>query len=92
MISYQYGTGLDAQGSTMDAAGKLPRSRCRTAYKSSIYEGAWQEWRDSNPQPPVLETGALAIELHSYGRPDDVPLDVGRRKPSPAKQIGESRG
>jgi hypothetical protein len=21
---------------------------------------AWQEWRDSNPQPPVLETGALA--------------------------------
>jgi integrase len=28
----------------------------------------WQEWRDSNPQPPVLETGALAIELHSYGR------------------------
>src|SRR3954451_24278895 len=19
----------------------------------------WQEWRDSNPQPPVLETGAL---------------------------------
>jgi hypothetical protein len=27
----------------------------------------WQEWRDSNPQPPVLETGALAIELHSYG-------------------------
>src|SRR5579864_7273663 len=20
----------------------------------------WQEWRDSNPQPPVLETGALA--------------------------------
>src|SRR4029077_5408364 len=27
----------------------------------------WQEWRDSNPQPPVLETGALAIELHSSG-------------------------
>ena len=27
----------------------------------------WQEWRDSNPQPPVLETGALPIELHSYG-------------------------
>ena len=48
MISYQYGTGLDAQGSTMDAAGKLPRSRCRTAYKSSIYEGAWQEWREKH--------------------------------------------
>src|SRR5690242_4990150 len=28
----------------------------------------WQEWRDSNPQPPVLETGALAIELHSSGK------------------------
>jgi hypothetical protein len=27
----------------------------------------WQEWQDSNLQPPVLETGALAIELHSYG-------------------------
>jgi hypothetical protein len=26
----------------------------------------WQEWQDSNLQPPVLETGALAIELHSY--------------------------
>ena len=25
----------------------------------------WQEWRGSNPQPPVLETGALPIELHS---------------------------
>ena len=27
----------------------------------------WQEWQDSNLQPPVLETGALAIELHSCG-------------------------
>src|SRR5579884_1091952 len=26
----------------------------------------WQEWRGSNPQPPVLETGALPIELHSF--------------------------
>ena len=25
----------------------------------------WQEWRGSNPQPPVLETGALPVELHS---------------------------
>ena len=25
----------------------------------------WQERRGSNPQPPVLETGALPIELHS---------------------------
>ena len=26
----------------------------------------WQEWQDLNPQPPVLETGALPVELHSY--------------------------
>ena len=25
----------------------------------------WQEWQDLNPQPPVLETGALPVELHS---------------------------
>ena len=25
----------------------------------------WQEREESNPQPPVLETGALPIELHS---------------------------
>jgi hypothetical protein len=27
----------------------------------------WQEWRDSNPRPAVLETAALPTELHSYG-------------------------
>ena len=32
------------------------------------YCSYWQEWQDSNLQPPVLETGALAIELHSSGR------------------------
>ena len=31
-----------------------------------IIQFYWQERRDSNPQPPVLETGALPIELHSY--------------------------
>ena len=31
-----------------------------------IFLKFWQERRDSNPQPPVLETGALPIELHSY--------------------------
>src|SRR6266404_6866691 len=25
----------------------------------------WQEWRDSNPRPSVLETDALPTELHS---------------------------
>ena len=27
----------------------------------------WQEWQGSNLRPPVLETGALPIELHSCG-------------------------
>src|SRR4051795_11111903 len=26
---------------------------------------SWQEWQGSNLRPPVLETGALPIELHS---------------------------
>ena len=28
-------------------------------------EFSWQEWQGSNLRPPVLETGALPIELHS---------------------------
>src|SRR5215207_3210572 len=28
----------------------------------------WQEWRDTNPRPSVLETDALPTELHSSGR------------------------
>src|ERR1051326_2850100 len=31
---------------------------CRPS--SVLFSLFWQEWRDSNPQPPVLETGALA--------------------------------
>ena len=46
--------------STATARATLSAVRYRTDH-------AWQEWRDSNPQPPVLETGALAIELHSSG-------------------------
>ena len=34
-------------------------------YHSFNIVKSWQERRDSNPQPPVLETGALPIELHS---------------------------
>jgi hypothetical protein len=30
-----------------------------------VSEG-WQDRRESNPQPPVLETGALPIELLSF--------------------------
>src|SRR6185295_14955240 len=32
----------------------------------SWLELGWQEWQGSNLRPPVLETGALPIELHSY--------------------------
>ena len=31
--------------------------------RDRFYEGSWQAKRESNPQPPVLETGALPIEL-----------------------------
>ena len=31
-----------------------------------IWQSIWQVRRESNPQPPVLETGALPIELLTY--------------------------
>jgi hypothetical protein len=40
---------------------------------------SWQEWQGSNLRPPVLETGALPIELHSY-RGSDVAADPRRFK------------
>ena len=39
--------------------------------KSLIY---WQEWQGSNLRPPVLETGALPIELHSCREPASPPI------------------
>src|SRR5262245_11517771 len=33
------------------------------------FAGGWQGWRASNPQPSVLETDALPIELHPYPLP-----------------------
>src|SRR5262245_55480102 len=47
--------------------GILGHSRC--------FFRKWQEWRDSNPRPSVLETDALPTELPSYGR---------ARRPEPA--------
>jgi hypothetical protein len=35
---------------------------------------SWQEWQGSNLRPPVLETGALPIELHSYRDPASPPI------------------
>ena len=40
----------------------LPRLPTAINVKSLI---SWQEWQGSNLRPPVLETGALPIELHS---------------------------
>ena len=31
-----------------------------------VQQPNWQEWQGSNLRPPVLETGALPIELHPY--------------------------
>ena len=52
--------GLGAIGmSTRRKWKKLPR-----AVRAVSVQG-WQEWRDSNPRPSVLETDALPTELHS---------------------------
>ena len=44
-------------------------SEPRRGHNSTKYLKSWQEWQDSNLQPPVLETGALPIELHSCREP-----------------------
>src|ERR1700743_729045 len=52
---------------------------CPTA---TLLEGGflnWQEWRDSNPRPSVLETDALPTELHSLMQGSGHPL----ARPSP---------
>ena len=41
----------------------LTSKRRRSARHTHI---GWQEWRDSNPRPSVLETDALPAELHSF--------------------------
>jgi hypothetical protein len=35
-------------------------------WQCSGYFVEWQEWRDSNPQPPVLETAKAAFPVISY--------------------------
>ena len=49
-------TSRHTQGKTLDY-------RSQTAPRNFFCEN-WQGRRDSNPQPPVLETGALPIEPH----------------------------
>ena len=45
------------------------RRRLRRIFIRSSYR--LQARRDSNPQPPVLETGALPIELRTYSMARD---------------------
>src|SRR3954452_19315936 len=51
---------------------------------------SWQEWQGSNLRPPVLETGALPIELHSYGGPASPPIravsSIGRARKASVKR------
>ncbi len=37
----------------------------KASHRACRRSGGWQEWRDSNPRPSVLETDALPAELHS---------------------------
>ena len=50
----------------------------------SHFEG-WQARRESNPQPPVLETGALPIELLAYS----LALLVSRVLPAEAAELAQ---
>ncbi len=49
---------------------ELPRAHHSLAPQASVStippSRRWQEWKDSNPRPVVLETTALPTELHSY--------------------------
>src|SRR4051812_2912407 len=46
-----------------------PTQRGKTRRPTTV---KWQGWWDSNSQPPVLETGALPIELRPWGEwPND---------------------
>src|SRR5204863_5904948 len=65
-----------------------PCRRCRTGPETFDCPrrdpaGGWQARRESNPQPPVLETGALPIELLAYIRADGRLLSaISRRLPA----------
>ena len=54
---------------------------------------SWQEWQGSNLRPPVLETGALPIELHSYGtRSPSLGTDLPWTPGWPVSRDGSSPG
>src|SRR5262245_31662663 len=47
-------------------ASTRPPPRCAASFSGQPSREGWQARRESNPQPPVLETGALPIELLAY--------------------------
>ncbi len=58
----------------------------------SVLSLNWQAKRESNPQPPVLETGALPIELLAFNRAADYGLrTTGRPVPTPGSPEPEAR-
>ena len=60
---------IDVRRTRYDPEGRGRREQCGEAAPSGeAPHGRWQEWRDSNPRPSVLETDALPAELHSYGQ------------------------
>src|SRR4051812_47535347 len=57
------------------------------------WQEGWQEWQGSNLRPPVLETGALPIELHSCRGPASPPIravsSIGQGRMARAKRLFE---
>ena len=54
------GMKMNEQPNAVDGVGSADEVRRQARPGTDISSVQWQEWRDSNPQPPVLETGALA--------------------------------
>ena len=54
-----------AHGRRQILARSVRRLFRRVSHFVSSFSSTWQEWRDSNPRPSVLETDALPTELHS---------------------------
>src|SRR5258708_28510924 len=48
----------------------------------------WQEWRDSNPRPSVLETDALPAELHSSRPPKSGGLRTMKQRAARRQALG----
>ena len=53
----------------------MPRSVC-AAFSYAVSPEEWQARRESNPQPAVLETAALPIELLAFKGTPDLPAGL----------------